>query len=153
MSDEKRAVAKPDEVVAISSNAFVRLLALRHQEMVAAKAILEEDGYCDFFVEGAGPAWHEAFEDVITGSRSEKVSSMRMAFVDRLRGRRGDGGSSDSPGYSDFFVEGGGPAWHEAFEDVIVGSEMLAADPQARARALSRLQVVDAYTQMRAGSE
>jgi hypothetical protein len=127
----------------VSRSAISRVLALRAQELSAAKALAEGDGYSDFFVEGGGGSWHEAFEDVITGER--EFSAERMAFVDRVRMITG------ADDYSDFFVENGG-SWHEAFEDVITGDRSFFSDPGLRAQALSSLRVVDAYANLRLAS-
>lgn len=147
MSDPQEFAERLEKVLEISPNAFIRLLALQHEEASAAGAMRDGDGYCDFFVEGAGPPWHEAFEDVITGGRRDEVSELRMAYVDRLRA------VADGDDYCDFFVEGAGPPWHEAFEDVISERERLVSDPYVRANALSRLRVMDAYARLRAGSD
>jgi hypothetical protein len=69
----------------ISQNAFARLLALRNTELGAVKMLKEGDGYSDFFVEGSGPPWHEAFGDsgravdpLNTASRVHALSSMTV---------------------------------------------------------------------------
>lgn len=130
---------------ALSASAFQRVLALRNQEIAAARAIASGDTYSDFFVEGGGEPWHEAFEDVVTGARFRKdFTPARMAHVDRLHAMEGDD-------YSDFFVEGGGEPWHEAFEDVITADKLM--NPRLRARALSTLKVTQAYAKIRGGIE
>ena len=125
----------------IPESAFTRLMALRRQEVIAAKAMADGDGYSDFFVEGGGGSWHEAFEDVITGIKVQReYSDMRMAFVDRAR-------VSDD-GYSDFFVEGGGDPWHEAFGDSMSSDKLLGSDPFTRVQALGKLNVMDAFNRI-----
>ena len=127
----------------ISESAFARLLALHEQEIQAARRMTEDDGYSDFFVEGSGPPWHEAFYDFVTPKRRTPrgVTPMRMAFVDRRR--------QPDDGYSDFFVEGSGPPWHEAFADAVLPVDKLAGNPRARAQSLSKLSVMQAFKRMR----
>lgn len=136
--------------LSLSSSAFARLTALRRAEILGAQGMLRRaddgDDYPDFFVEGSGPPWHEAFEDVITGEvmRTEaQFSADRMAFVDRIR--------ADGDGYDDFFVENGGDGnpWHEAFADAVGDSIRLVGDARARAAALARLNVVQSYLRLR----
>jgi hypothetical protein len=129
---------------AVSQNAFSRLLALRGVETNAARRMVSGDTYSDFFVEGSGPPFHEAFEDVITGAKfRDNFTVSRMAAIDRIRL------AMDDDGYSDFFVEGGGDPWHEAFEDVITGDKF--SDLTQRIRALGKLTVLQAYAQIRVG--
>jgi hypothetical protein len=137
-----------DRVVRISSNAFERLLALRDEELAAARALALGNSYGDFFVEGSRP-WHEAFTDVITaGGPIEQVSAARMAYVDRVaKLRAGD----DT--YPDYFVEGSGPAWHEYFPDVVREGDGLATDVGARTRALASLRVMEAFVRLREASQ
>jgi hypothetical protein len=125
----------------ISPNAFARLIALRNDELAAAEAMLRGSDYSDFFVEGSGPPWHEAFGDSMRGDPVE-FSAARMAFVDRLKAD-----------YSDFFVEGSGPPWHEAFGDSMRGDPMqFGGSPSARVRAYERLDVLSAFTRLKQAS-
>jgi hypothetical protein len=126
----------------IAPNAFVRLLALRKAELGAAAMLRDgDDDYSDFFVEGSGPPWHEAFGDA--GDDSERlIPASRMAFVDALRR------VADDDGYSDFFVEGSGPPWHEAFGDAGPPDP---ERPAWRARALGSMRVPQAYALAKEG--
>jgi hypothetical protein len=102
------------------------------------------DGYSDFFVEGSGPPWHEAFSDVVTGKAAVKPSAERMAYVqEQRRGVRAADG-----GYSDFFVEGSGPPWHEAFTDVVTRMDP-AENVQSRVHQLRSLNVTQAFERLR----
>ncbi len=133
----------------ISHNAISRVLALQASALKAAQLIQAADGYSDFFVEGGGGSWHEAFGDVVTISENIQFSAARMAAIDGLR--------LSADGYSDFFVEGGGGSWHEAFGDVVTISEnvdelsSLYKSVGARAAALSKSSVVQAYATLKAG--
>jgi hypothetical protein len=120
----------------VSPSAFARLLALREVELSAVKALRQGDGYSDFFVEGSGPPWHEAFGDAGPEEVERRVPASRMAALDAFRLRAEDG-------YSDFFVEGSGPPWHEAFGDA--GPPEDPFDTSARVRALGSLRVLQAY--------
>jgi hypothetical protein len=124
-------------VAQISQNAFARLFALRRAELLAIERLKEGDGYSDFFVEGSGPPWHEAFGDAGGDEIERRVPASRMAFIDQLRLRAEDGDD-----YSDFFVEGSGPPWHEAFGDAV---KVDPAQVASRARALRGLGVLQAY--------
>ena len=140
MTDSKQKV--------VSNNAIARVLALQASALKAAQSILREDGYSDFFVEGGGGSWHEAFGDVVSGDveRPNQFTTARMAMLDALKATAADG-------YSDFFVEGGGGSWHEAFGDVVSGDveTNLVASAGARVAALSKLSVVQAYATLKAG--
>jgi hypothetical protein len=57
-----------EHVSSISPTAFGRLLALHDMEVAAAIAMAADGGYSDFFVEGSGPPWHEAFGDSAVAS-------------------------------------------------------------------------------------
>lgn len=122
----------------VSRSAFDRIFALLAVETQAARTIIKGDSYPDFFVEGSGPPWHEAFEDVITAGRQE-FSDQRMAYIDLLP-------RADDDGYSDFFVEGSGPPWHEAFGDAVEGDYL---NPRVRIASLRKLNVVEAYARLR----
>ncbi len=127
----------------ISANAFARLIALRNQQLAAAESMLRATDYSDFFVEGSGPPWHEAFGDAARGDPVE-FSASRMSFVDSLK----------ADGYSDFFVEGSGPPWHEAFGDAARGDPIeLGTNVAARVQALGTLNVVNAFERMKRASE
>jgi pseudouridine-5'-phosphate glycosidase len=61
----------------ISHNAISRVLALQASALKAAQLIQAADGYSDFFVEGGGGSWHEAFGDVVTISENvDELSSL-----------------------------------------------------------------------------
>lgn len=127
----------------ISQSAFTRLFALQKAELAAVRQMVAGDGYSDFFVEGSGPPWHEAFGDVVKDEGIDR--SFSLARVTRLDGLRS---ASQDGGYSDFFVEGSGPPWHEAFTDVVN-----MGDPSAvsnRVSALSKLRVIQAYARANA---
>src|SRR5258708_4380716 len=151
---------RPEDRQKISMNAYTRILALHEQEIQAAKMIANPGCYADFFVEGSGPPWQEAFAS--TESSIEKIGAKklanRMAFVDRIRSqplifaREGFTDFNVSP-YSDFFVDSlpNGP-WHEAWTETIFGSRDVAnaeQDPATRVRVLSKLKVIQAYQRMR----
>ena len=133
----------------ISRSALSRVLALQASALKAAHLMVASDGYSDFFVEGGGGSWHEAFGDVVTISEDVEFSAARMAAIDAMR--------LSADGYSDFFVEGGGGSWHEAFGDVVTISEdvdelaSLVGNVGARAAALSKLNVVRAYATLKSG--
>jgi hypothetical protein len=125
----------------VSPSSYARLLALRDMESAAVRTLVRGlDGYSDFFVEGSGPPWHEAFGDAAKAEPQLEVPASRMARLDAIRLR------SDS-GYSDFFVEGSGDPWHEAFGEKVVSQDLF--DAGARTRALQTLRVMEAYARAR----
>jgi hypothetical protein len=144
MPSRRAARSSDEDVSSISPTAFGRLLALHDIEVAAAIAMAADGGYSDFFVEGSGPPWHEAFGDAGVASLPEEGTAARMAFVDMIRAETSDG-------YSDFFVEGSGPPWHEAFGDSAVASlpAVAAVSEAARAGALLQLNVFQAYQRLK----
>ncbi|WP_280248002.1 hypothetical protein [Nocardia abscessus] len=127
------------EVKKVSPSSFARLLALRDSELAAVRTLAKGDGYADFFVEGSGPPWHEAFGDAVKANPQRAVPASRMARLDAFRLRSDDG-------YSDFFVEGS-DRWHEAFGEKVTPRDPF--DVGARTRALQTLRVMEAYARAR----
>ena len=79
MTDSKQKV--------VSNNAIARVLALQASALKAAQSILREDGYSDFFVEGGGGSWHEAFGDVVSGDVETNLvasAGARVAALSKL---------------------------------------------------------------------
>lgn len=123
-----------------SLSAISRLKALKLQEEIAAKSITEPDSYSDFFVEGSGDPWHEAFSDVITGNDIKtQFSSSRMRYIDRL--------ANDD--YCDFFVENtpDGP-WHEKCEDMRAVELLRNNTLKNRMKALQTVNVIKAFSKI-----
>lgn len=161
----------------ISGTAYTRILALHDQEMHAARMIGDRSCYADFYCEGepGHPPFHETFappdappdleQEGLRRKLRQRMQRLDSGFLSRAASRR----PFDEGPYNDFFADSlpNGP-WHEAWEELVqipiaapgsiearssnldppVGRS-LANDPDARARALSKLKVVRAYLRLR----
>jgi len=135
----------------IPPNAFSRLLQLKEIEVAAARRILAQDCYSDFFVEGSGPPWHEAFTDIISGKLFSTPKELlklatgktRMDYVAKFKK------TTASADYCDFFVENNsdGQPWHEKCPaDKFQKNYTL----DERANMLRQSNVLGAYARLRA---
>jgi hypothetical protein len=139
----------------VSTSAISRVLALQAAELNAARSISAKD-YPDFFSDyvdkgGGQPPWHEGFQDVIIGHPFEEFPEFaltRMTAIDALHLGEGEG-------YADFFVEGGGGNWHEAVigtePDALESHRQLSSNVSARMAALSKSNVLQAYSLLKTG--
>jgi hypothetical protein len=139
----------------VSTSAISRVLALQAAELNAARSISAKD-YPDFFSDyvdkgGGQPPWHEGFQDVIIGHPFEEFPEFaltRMTAIDALHLGEGEG-------YADFFVEGGGGNWHEAVigtePDALENHRQLSSNVSARMAALSKSNVLQAYSLLKTG--
>ena len=134
---ETRVAAKLDK--RISS-----ILAQLEAEVRAAQGALvlaADGGYCDFFVENndGGPFHEKCQSDPFLGVilTKEVYSSRRMQELNRR---------SASDDYSDFFVEGSGPPWHEKIDDFGIRGDL--ENPAQRSFALRRSNVVQTFTRI-----
>lgn len=151
MADSRKEKQESDRATQPSSSAFVRLWKLRAEAIRVAEAILAGNCYSDFFVEGSGPPWHEAFEDIVAGKKipTTPFTLERMTYLDSVR----------QEDYGDFFVEGAPPPWHEAFDDFVeagganlLGKSRMRDNPYnvlRRARGLQKCSVLQAYQRLR----
>jgi hypothetical protein len=122
------------------------ILARLELEASAAQAALRlasGNDYCDFFVENnnGGPFHEKCPDDKFLGLeiRREQFSQRRMNQLKALR-------NADQDSYSDFFVEGSGPPWHEKIEDYDIREQLVM--PEQRAFALRRSSVIQAFTRI-----
>ena len=75
----------------ISTNALIKLSTLQQQQLKnidltrAAKNIQAQEGYSDFFVEGSGDPWHEAFGDAMKGSKILTANTLNLSKDATLR--------------------------------------------------------------------
>jgi hypothetical protein len=80
-----------------------------------------------------------------------------MAYVSSIRPSLrpvDDDDDDDDDGYPDFFVEGGGPPWHEQFPDIITAAQInqLTTNAASRASVYRQLGVVSAYARLKSQS-
>ena len=163
----------------ISPTASARILALHDETIRIAKRIANSAYYTDFFVDGGPDSPDPTFHEAVGASPpweqlGEERKARRLALTDRLRRlQRGafleESGPSFVEGFfgetwSDVFNDSPNPngPWNEVFSEVFPESSRIAAPdrttpktitaPQgarARARALSKMSVFQAYLRLR----
>jgi hypothetical protein len=132
------------ETTAASDGAISRVIAMHDEELRAADTLMtitKRPTYNDFFVDSPrnGPPFHERFGDHGPPAlQTTTFSPTRMTVVSRLA----DGG------YSDFFVEGSGPPWHES----VGAGQNAPVNEFDRAKALLGSGVLRAYARLKADS-
>ena len=143
----------------VSDSAIARVLAIQAHALKAAylmhRMVRADDGYTDFFVEGPdGGSWHEGFDESPERDGNGNGETRRFG-VSRMVALQAMGLTAD--GYADFFVEGPDDfSWHQAVfcegPDYAEKLGQLINSVSARANALSKLTVLQAYAMLKAGA-
>lgn len=152
-------------------------MALHKSVIAGAISIADPNSYSDFFCEGLAGSFHEAVSETDTPKLEGELLAKRMVKVDKLRGQSGGtaysehfGDSPDGPNgpWEEIWCEGGPDSCTHTivFEDETVNPSKplpthpgaltaerevarLIASPAARAQAVGKLRVVQAYMRLR----